>query len=101
VFPILFAAVLGRAAHAILVWRLERGELVGTLDVLAGNTSLTSTVISQLKVRRITFLGAILVLIWALSPIGGQGTIRQMTLGESLTVTPTSSALPTGRSTVR
>ena len=46
VFPILFACVVGRAAHAVLLWRLERGERIGVLDLLAGSTSLTSTVTS-------------------------------------------------------
>ncbi|OAG25681.1 hypothetical protein CC77DRAFT_1015059 [Alternaria alternata] len=45
VFPISFAVVLGRATHAALRWRLESGERCGTLDVLAGSTSLTSTIV--------------------------------------------------------
>jgi hypothetical protein len=78
VFPILFAAVVGRTTHAILLWRLERGERVGTLDILAGSTSLTSTVNSQLQLRIISIFGITLATIWALSPIGGQASIRQL-----------------------
>jgi hypothetical protein len=48
VFPLLFASVVGRAVHAILLWRLEKGEHIVILDTLAGSTSLTSTVTSQL-----------------------------------------------------
>lgn len=81
VFPILFACILSRATHAILVWRLERGESVGTLDLLAGSTSLTSTVTSQLQLRTFGILGPALVVIWALSPIGGQAALRVMTVG--------------------
>jgi hypothetical protein len=71
VFPILFASVLGRAVHAILIWRLENGERIGILDTLAGSTSLTSTFTSQLQLRRITLLGVTLIAVWALSPVGG------------------------------
>lgn len=80
-FPILFAAVLGRAAHATFVWRLERGERVGVLDLLAGSTSLTSTVSSQLQLRMFSVFSVLLLVIWALSPIGGQASLRVMTIG--------------------
>ncbi|KIW29290.1 uncharacterized protein PV07_05115 [Cladophialophora immunda] len=88
VFPILFACILGRAAHAILVWRLEKGERVGILDLLAGSTSLTSTVTSQLKLRIASFLGVALIAIWSLSPVGGQASFRQMTIGSNISSQP-------------
>jgi hypothetical protein len=81
VFPILFALILGRATHTILRWRLERGERIGVLDTLAASTSLTSTVVSQFQLRAISTFGIVLISVWALSPIGGQASIRQMTIG--------------------
>jgi hypothetical protein len=45
VFLMLSSAVLGRVTHSILVWRLERGECIGVLGVLAGSNSLTSAMI--------------------------------------------------------
>jgi hypothetical protein len=90
VFLILFASVLGRAVHAILIWRLENGERIGILDTLAGSTSLTSTVTAQLQLRRITLLGVALIAVWALSSIGGQGSIRQITIDEDISVQPAS-----------
>jgi hypothetical protein len=89
VFPLLFASVLGRAVHAILLWRLEKGERIGILDTLAGSTSLISTVTSQLQLRRVNLLGVALIAVWALSPIGGQGSIRQTTIREDISVQPT------------
>ncbi|USW55747.1 hypothetical protein Slin15195_G090660 [Septoria linicola] len=76
VFPILFATIVGRASYAILLWRLERGEEMGTLDLLAASTSLAGTVISQLTLRNLNLIGLALLVIWTLSPIGGQATIR-------------------------
>lgn len=82
--------MLGRAAQAILVWRLELGERVGVLDLLASSTSLTSTVTSQFRLRMISFLGLALVLIWALSPIGGQASFRQFSIGTRIDNAPAS-----------
>lgn len=77
--------MFGRAAHSILIWRLEQGERIGTLDILATSTSLTSTVTCQFQLRRFSPLGAGLILLWTLSPIGGQGSIRQIAIGETIT----------------
>jgi hypothetical protein len=77
--------VLGRAAHSILIWRLEQGERIGTLDILATSTSLTSAVTCQFQLRRFSPLGVGLILLWTLSPIGGQGSIRQIAIGETIT----------------
>lgn len=73
--------MVGRAANAVLIWRLEKGEHLAILDLLAGSTSLTSTVTSQLKLHMLSFLGLILIAIWTLSPVGGQASIRQLTIG--------------------
>ncbi|TEY39404.1 hypothetical protein BOTCAL_0459g00020 [Botryotinia calthae] len=91
VFPILFASVIARATHAILLWRLERGEDIGVLDVLAGSTSLASSVISQLKLRIFSFVGIPLIVIWALSPIGGQASFRQLTISKKILLDSTQS----------
>jgi hypothetical protein len=85
VFPILFACVVGRASHAILVWRLGRGEKIGTLDMLASSTSLTNTFTSQLKLRILSILGIGLLALWTLSPFGGQACLRQMSTSEAVT----------------
>jgi len=81
VFPILFASIVGRAAHAILLWRLEKGGRIGILDTLASSTSLTSTVTSQLQLRSLSILSVALLAVWSLSPIGGQASVRIMTVG--------------------
>ena len=90
VFPILFALILGRATHTILRWRLESGERIGVLDTLAASTSLAGTVVSQFQLRAISLIGIILVLIWALSPVGGQASLRQMVLGMKTATQPAS-----------
>lgn len=86
IYPILFASIVGRATHAILLWRLERGEKVGTLDLLAGSTSLTSTVVSQVQMRLMNHIGLGLITIWLLSPVGGQSSFRQISVGPTSVV---------------
>lgn len=82
--------ILGRATHALFLWRLERGEEIGVLDVLASSTSFTSTVVSQFQLRAVSYLGVALVAVWALSPIGGQASLRQMGIGMSIRSHPIS-----------
>lgn len=84
VFPILYALILGRATHALLLWRLERGEEIGVLDVLSSSTSFTATIVSQFQLRAVSHLGLALVAVWALSPIGGQASLRQMGIGDTI-----------------
>lgn len=88
IFPILYALILGRATHALLLWRLERGEEIVILDVLASSTSFTATVVSQFQLRAVSYFGIALVAVWALSPIGGQASLRQMGIGESIVAHP-------------
>lgn len=79
IFPILFAAVLGRASRYCLSWRLERGETLGVLDLLASSTTVTSVLLSQLALRSLNFLGCLLAILWLLSPLGSQAALRVMT----------------------
>ena len=58
--------------------------------MLAGSTSVTCTIASQLQLRMISFLGMALVVIWTLSPIGGQASFRQMTIGPRISTKPAS-----------
>lgn len=88
IFPILFAAIVGQAMHAIALWRLEHGERMKILDQLLGSTSIFATVVTQLKFRNIGFVGAGLIILWALSPIGGQASLRVLDFGTAITTQP-------------
>lgn len=67
------------------MWRLERGEKLGTLDLLAGSYTLVSTITAQLTIGVLSFTGPGLILLWAFSPIGGQASLRVMTIGNATT----------------
>ncbi|KAJ8133531.1 hypothetical protein O1611_g83 [Lasiodiplodia mahajangana] len=78
VFPILFTIVVGGTLRSLALYRLQAGGKIGFLDLLLGSTTLGNT-IETLFERRfnyfdVTSLG--LLLLWALSPLGGQATLR-------------------------
>jgi hypothetical protein len=62
---------------------------MGVLDTLAGSTSLTATLVSQFQLRSVSVVGIALISIWALSPVGGQASIRQLTNGTRVQIEPT------------
>ncbi|KAH0538087.1 hypothetical protein FGG08_005299 [Glutinoglossum americanum] len=72
----MFAAIVGRALKSICLWRLQEGEYIGLLDALLGSTTFTNTITTQVSLRSLHFVGVLLVLLWALSPIGGQASLR-------------------------
>ncbi|KAK1506649.1 hypothetical protein CTAM01_02981, partial [Colletotrichum tamarilloi] len=77
--PLMFAFVIGRAVRSYGHWRLQRGERIGTLDSLFGSTTLTGTITTIIDLKRIGGLGGLLVVIWSLSPLGGQAALRVLT----------------------
>ncbi|KAF2235108.1 hypothetical protein EV356DRAFT_432773, partial [Viridothelium virens] len=97
VFPILFAAIAGQALKNTARYVAEGGAQVGTLELLMASQTVWGTFESQVLMRKLTAVGAHLFILWALSPIGGQASLR--ILGKSTaTITNISSLayLPTG-----
>jgi hypothetical protein len=76
IYPILFAAVIGRALKSITFWKLERGGRIGTLDRLLGSMTIVQTVLTQVQTGSLSVLGLLLIAIWSLSPLGGQASLR-------------------------
>jgi hypothetical protein len=76
VYPILFAAIIGRALKSIAFWKLERGGKIGTLDRLLGSMTIVQTVFTQIQMRSVSLLGLLLIVIWSLSPLGSQASLR-------------------------
>jgi hypothetical protein len=60
---------------------LENGARIGTLEQLIGSTSLGGTIASVLSLRLYNALAPKLLLIWALSPIGGQSSLHLVAAG--------------------
>lgn len=58
------------------------------LDQLLGSTGLFTAVVTQLKFRNIGFVGLSLILLWILSPIGGQASLRVLGFSEVVDYRP-------------
>jgi hypothetical protein len=75
-FPIVFAAVVGRAAKQFANWRLEHGVSLGLLEQLMGSCTFFGTISTQFLLHSFNLLGVGLILLWALSPLGGQSSLH-------------------------
>ncbi|KAK5712126.1 hypothetical protein LTR15_012195 [Elasticomyces elasticus] len=76
IFPIMFAAIIGRALKATAAFKLERGASVGSLEYLLGSRTLFSAVTTHVELRTFRLIAPLLMILWALSPIGSQASSR-------------------------
>jgi hypothetical protein len=76
VFPIMFAAIVGQLMTVIASWKLERSITIGRLEYLLGSRSLGAAFISLIKLRIINTLVPVILIVWCLSPLGGQASLR-------------------------
>ncbi|KAM7194436.1 hypothetical protein V8F20_007962 [Naviculisporaceae sp. PSN 640] len=81
IFPILFAAIVGRSLRSIGRYRAERNIRLSTMYTLLNSTTMFETLHCQwtLRHRLLTAQGPFWILFtlsWALSPVGGQASLR-------------------------
>ncbi|KKA24995.1 hypothetical protein T310_0976 [Rasamsonia emersonii CBS 393.64] len=76
IFPVLFAAVVGRAMRSLATWRIQRGATVKFVEQLMGSYSISGAVFTQLFLHAFDLVGLAIVLIWVLSPLGSQASLR-------------------------
>jgi len=57
-------------------WKLEKGTSLGTLEQLTGSRTVFGAVHTQFHLGSYNLMGLALILIWIMSPIGGQSTSR-------------------------
>ncbi|RGP72137.1 hypothetical protein FLONG3_6860 [Fusarium longipes] len=79
-WPIAFAAVLGTTLRSVALYACERGTTLGTLEILMGSVTMTSTLKLLVWVRLVSFWSPILILAWTLSPLGGQSVLRAIAI---------------------
>ncbi|KAL8918636.1 MAG: hypothetical protein Q9172_005329 [Xanthocarpia lactea] len=79
-FPFMFAAIAARLFKAVALWRSEKGAKLGLLEQLVGSQSLGATVERFVLLRSFDIPGAIVVLLWFLSPLGSQMSLRLLGL---------------------
>ncbi|KAF1842363.1 uncharacterized protein K460DRAFT_292905 [Cucurbitaria berberidis CBS 394.84] len=77
-FPIIFAAISGRSMKMVARYLAEKGTKISTLELLMASQSVWGTIESQMVMQRLTIVGVNLLFLWALSPLGGQASLRIM-----------------------
>lgn len=70
---------------ALGAWKLERQVAIGLLESLLASRSLASVVVSLFKLRIFTVWTPLILLVWCLSPLGGQASLRIVGLAQSET----------------
>lgn len=80
IFPILFAGIVGRALKACASYQAGRGAKLGVLEQILGSLTVFSTIETQILLRSFNLLGIGLLMVWALSPLGGQASLRLLEL---------------------
>ncbi|KAI9746920.1 MAG: hypothetical protein M1835_002321, partial [Candelina submexicana] len=82
-FPIVFAAITGHVMERIASMRLEQGERIGVLEQLLGSMTFFNTFVTDLQLRAHNALATFIMALWALPPIGGQASLRVVTVDSS------------------
>ncbi|KAI1627703.1 hypothetical protein EDD37DRAFT_663348 [Exophiala viscosa] len=77
-FPLVFAAVVGQSMRNIARYRLEQGcELKSVFGAIA----------PQVRLQFLDVAGLLLVLLWLISPLGGQASLRLLSTKASTNLT--------------
>ncbi|PYI13478.1 hypothetical protein BO99DRAFT_485825 [Aspergillus violaceofuscus CBS 115571] len=78
IFPVLFAAIVGGSMKSIASWCIQthRGVTVGLLQRCLGSQSISGAVLTQIQLGLLDFGAIMIVLLWSLSPLGSQASLR-------------------------
>ncbi|RFU25800.1 hypothetical protein B7463_g10535, partial [Scytalidium lignicola] len=83
VFPIIFAAIVGGAMKAIATWKLQRGTTFGLIEQLIGSISISGALLTQAQLLAFNIPGLLIVVLWCLSPVGSQASLRVVSVVRS------------------
>ncbi|EFQ86230.1 hypothetical protein PTNB73_04601 [Pyrenophora teres f. teres] len=76
IFPLIFAALMGRFFRYLSLWLAQQGTTLGLLEQLVGCQSVFSALERQIGLRSWSAVGLASTLVWLLSPLGGQSALR-------------------------
>lgn len=82
----LFAAVAGSCLKGVVTYSLQTGRCatIGMLEQLLGSQSIYRAISTQIRMHAYNPLGILLLMLWALSPLGGQASLRVISIGSFL-----------------
>jgi hypothetical protein len=76
IFPLIFVALMGRFFRHLGVYLAERGTTLGRLEQLIGCQSVFTALERQIVLRSWSVVELLSILVWLLSPVGGQSALR-------------------------
>ncbi|CAI7659167.1 unnamed protein product [Penicillium glandicola] len=90
VFPVLFAAIAGSSIKSIASWRIQttRGATIGLVEQCLGSQNITGAILTQIRLRSINLIAISTVLLWCLSPLGSQASLRVISIAASYPGSP-------------
>ncbi|EME46214.1 hypothetical protein DOTSEDRAFT_70257 [Dothistroma septosporum NZE10] len=85
VFPILFTLICAKFIKAVANFKLERGATVGAIQHLLGSRSLVTAITTPFKLHDLGVVPFVVIVVWALNPLGGQMALRVASYGSNYT----------------
>jgi hypothetical protein len=82
--------IFAKFIKALANWKLERGATVGHIQHLLGSRSLVSSVVTPVRLGTASLLVPLLVMVWAMNPLGGQLSLRVVSKETNITDIETS-----------
>ncbi|KAI2702119.1 hypothetical protein DTO012A7_930 [Penicillium roqueforti] len=82
VFPVLFAAIAGSSIKSIASWRIQTtgGATIGLVEQCLGSQNITGAILTQIRLRAVNFVAVFTILLWCLSPLGSQASLRVISI---------------------
>jgi hypothetical protein len=72
----MFSAIVGRFLTAFTAWRLERGMEVAAVEYITGSRTVFGAISTPFRLRLLHNTLPLLLILWVLSPLGGQASLR-------------------------
>ncbi|QQK43970.1 Ribosomal protein S2, conserved site [Penicillium digitatum] len=90
VFPVLFAAIAGSSIKSLASWRIQTtgGATIGLVEQCLGSQTITGAFLTQIRLRTMNFVAVFIVLLWCLSPLGSQASLRIISIVPSYPANP-------------
>ncbi|KAI0196906.1 hypothetical protein F4808DRAFT_439220 [Astrocystis sublimbata] len=84
--PTEYAAIVGGCMKSIASWKIQtrQGATIGLVEQFMGSQTIARAFTTQIQLRTLNFLGLFIVLLWSLSPIGSQASLRVISVEPNL-----------------
>ena len=68
---------------SLATWRIQKGTTIGFVEQLLGSHTISGAFLTQANLRAYNVIGLFIVIIWCLSPLGSQASLRVVSVEHS------------------